>query len=112
MKIIKYYDNGNKKVEYYTNNYKNNIDDNIDNHNINGEYKEWHKNGNIRIIANFKDNKLDDIFRLYTKDNKLLYQFRYDNGRIVQGHVWFCYMDHKLLDEIELDKKLIEWQHI
>ena len=40
--VVKYYENGNKLLECTYQDDK-----------LHGSYKEWHSNGNIRIIGNF-----------------------------------------------------------
>jgi antitoxin component YwqK of YwqJK toxin-antitoxin module len=97
---LDFFNNKNRRLECF---YKDGL--------LDGVYKEWHKNGRLRISATFKDGKLDESFKLFTKNGKKLYYFRFNEGNVSQGFIWFENFKYNpnILDQIVLDKKLIEW---
>ena len=64
--LIGYYANGEKKYEEdYTGGKKN------------GQYKHWFKNGEIKTIGQFKNNKRMGVWKWHSKDTKLIYAIDY-----------------------------------
>lgn len=91
-----YYDSGQIKIERdivyiigdkYThyiewhNNGKIYIDCNYKNSKLNGIFKKWHKNGSPWIEGNYKNGKLDGICTIWLEGNSKGYEYEYKNGK-------------------------------
>lgn len=62
MKVNRtYWKNGKIKSEWIEN----------DKGKINGEYREWYENGNLKVIKNYKDGKLNGVITLYYPNGNL-----------------------------------------
>lgn len=75
MKTIKtYHDNGQLK-ENYT------IDEN---EKIQGIYKSWYRNGQLKIKANFKDDKEHGLWEERADNGQLKCRINYKNGQLIE----------------------------
>ena len=72
-----YWKNGKLKAKWYE-------DENGD---LEGEYKEWYENGNLKIIKNYKDGKLNGVVTLYYPNGNLKvtgkFKENYKNGLFI-----------------------------
>jgi len=62
---IDYFDNGNKRVECYQ------TKDTSDNFKLNGPFKEWYDNGQLKVVATFKDGWTVGKWKEYELNGKL-----------------------------------------
>jgi antitoxin component YwqK of YwqJK toxin-antitoxin module len=46
----------------------------------NGEYKEWYRNGVLRIYTTYKDGKVHGEYKAYWSNNRLMLSFIYNEG--------------------------------
>jgi antitoxin component YwqK of YwqJK toxin-antitoxin module len=97
-----YYDNGMIKCEFFHNNGKINgicktyyenknnsikmIQEYVDGIK-HGFFKKYHENGNINIDAMFDMNNITS-YKVYNKDNKLIYDGLYNENKLIYGNVY------------------------
>ena len=46
----------------------------------NGEYKEWYRNGVLRIYTTYKDGNIHGEYKAYWSNNRLMLSFIYNEG--------------------------------
>ena len=53
----------------------------------NGEYKEWHKNGQLFVHVFYKDGKLNGEYKQWYDNGQLFSHYLYNDGEIVEEYV-------------------------
>ena len=67
-----YYDNGKLKSEFEKN----------DNGKLDGIYREYYENGQLKLECTYKDGQLDGISKEYYKNNQLSCEYNFKNGQL------------------------------
>ena len=73
-----------------------------------GEYKDWHSNGQLRVLSNYKEGKKNGEYKMWYEDGKLHLFCNYKEDKL-EGEYKLWYMDGKLItDEVYVNGEKIK----
>jgi len=78
---------------------------------INGEYKEYHDNGQLKNHRFYSNSLLDGDFFEYTDDNILIRKSMYTNGKLNGPTIFYTSSGEILREELYTNGQIVETNH-